>query len=330
MEPAKLKSFQDWLEKHDCYVFTLNGFPFGQFHGTRIKEGVYRPDWTEPARLEYTKRLFDLLGQLVPHDVKGSVSTLPGSFKEFISTADQTEQIYGNFWSCIEHIEACSVKYGRDLVLAIEPEPFGLWETSAEIVDFFSAMQVRRPTDFRLKKFLTVNYDTCHMAIQFEEPKEILELFAKEGISIGKIQLSSALQIKMNSAGRDQLKPFLEDDHYLHQVTVKTREGDLHHYKDLPVALQAQSHDGEEWRVHFHVPLDSEQLNHSQTTIDHLRKVIELLAVNPALCSHLEIETYTWEVLPSRIRSQTVVEQIAREYQWCFQSLESLGILPHL
>src|ERR1041384_384449 len=79
-DAARFLEFRRWLDRHHCYVFTINGFPFGVFHGTRVKEQVYRPDWTDPQRVEYTNRLFDLLARLRPEDVEGSVSTLPGSF----------------------------------------------------------------------------------------------------------------------------------------------------------------------------------------------------------------------------------------------------------
>jgi hypothetical protein len=112
IEPERLLEFQRWLDRHGCYVFTINGFPFGRFHGTRVKEQVYAPDWTAPSRLAYTNRLFDLLAVLVPDGVAGSVSTLPGSFKEFIRSPDQEEAMRGNLWRCVEHIASLSARTG--------------------------------------------------------------------------------------------------------------------------------------------------------------------------------------------------------------------------
>ena len=74
-EPGTLTAFQRWLAAQSCYVFTINGFPYGQFHGGRVKEQVYQPDWTTPERLAYTNLLFDLLARLVPDGVAGRVST---------------------------------------------------------------------------------------------------------------------------------------------------------------------------------------------------------------------------------------------------------------
>ena len=103
-ERNALLEFHRWLEKNRCYVFTINGFPYGNFHGARVKENVYRPDWTSPDRVAYTNLLFNLLAALLPAGVEGSVSTLPGSFKEFILHADQTKTIRDNLWKCVEHV----------------------------------------------------------------------------------------------------------------------------------------------------------------------------------------------------------------------------------
>jgi sugar phosphate isomerase/epimerase len=318
-EPHTLDAFRRWLQQHHCYVFTINGFPFGQFHGTKVKERVYLPDWTSPDRLAYTNRLFDLLAQLVPEGVEGSVSTLPGSFKEFITTGEQRARIRENLWRCIDHIEECSVRPGRTLHLGLEPEPLGLFETSAETVRFFQEMETHRPGDKRLKTFLGVNYDTCHLAVEYEEPADVVAAFQKENIRISKIHLSSALQLAPDANAREWLHRFA-DDTYLHQVVARTADGALRCDKDLDVAL-AQPPGDTEWRIHFHVPLHAASLTHGQTTAPHLLGLLDLLAKEPNLCSHLEMETYTWEVLPEELRARTVVEQLIREYDWCLAQL---------
>jgi len=323
-EPPALDQFRRWLQEHRCYVFTINGFPFGQFHGTRVKEQVYRPDWTHPDRLAYTNRLFDLLAQLVPEGVEGSVSTLPGSFKEFITTDEQRGQIRTQLWRCIDHIEECSVRHNRQLHLGLEPEPLGLFETSEETIRFFQEMQADRPNDWRLHTFLGVNYDTCHLAVEYEEPGDVVIAFQKAGIRISKIHLSSALQIVPDQTTREWLRRFA-DDTYLHQVVARTSEGDLRRDKDLNVAL-AQTSADKEWRIHFHVPLHAANLTHGQTTAPHLLGLFDLLAKQPGLCSHLEMETYTWEVMPEELRAKSVVEQLVREYDWCLKQLAQRGL----
>jgi len=323
-EPRELDGFRRWLEQHQCYVFTINGFPFGQFHGVKVKEQVYRPDWTHPDRLAYTNRLFDLLAQLVPEGVEGSVSTLPGSFKEFITTDEQKTRIREHLWRCIDHMEECSVRHNRRLHLGVEPEPLGQFETSAETVRFFREMEAHRPGDQRLRTFLGVNYDTCHLAVEYEEPADVVAVLQKEGIRISKIHLSSALQIVPDEASREWLLRFA-DDTYLHQVIVRTADGTLRRDKDLDVAL-AQPPRDDEWRIHFHVPLHATMLAHGQTTMPHLLELFDLLARQPGLCGHLEMETYTWEVLPEELRAKSVVEQLVREYEWCLGQLAQRGL----
>lgn len=319
-EPAALDAFRAWLRRHDCYVFTINGFPYGQFHATKVKERVYLPDWTSPERLAYTNRLFDLLAQLVPEGVEGSVSTLPGSFKEFITGEDQKRVIRENLWRAIEHIEAVGQRYGRRLHLGVEPEPLGLFETSAETVQFFRDMEAHRPGDARLKQYLGVNYDTCHLAVEYEEPVNVVAAFRQAGIRISKIHLSSALQVTPDEPACAWLRQFSEDT-YLHQVIARTADGGLRFDRDLDLALSQPPGD-REWRIHFHVPLHATKLAHGQTTVAHLLGLLDLLAKDPALCSHLEMETYTWAVLPAELRAANVVDQLVREYEWTLGELE--------
>ncbi|MCE0496710.1 MAG: metabolite traffic protein EboE [Methylacidiphilales bacterium] len=323
-EPRTLDAFRRWLHQHQCYVFTINGFPFGQFHGAKVKERVYLPDWTHPERLAYTNRLFDLLAQLLPEGVEGSVSTLPGSFKEFIITGEQKTRIRGQLWRCLDHIEQCSVLHGRRLHLGVEPEPLGLWETSAETLRFFQEMEADRPGDSRLRTLLGVNYDTCHMAVEYEKPADVVTALQKEGVRISKIHLSSALQIVPDKVGREWLRRFA-DDTYLHQVVAQTMDGTLRRDKDLDVALDQPPGD-DEWRIHFHVPLHATNLAHGKTTTPHLLGLLDLLARQPGLCSHLEMETYTWEVLPEELRAKSVVDQLVREYEWCLNQLAQRGL----
>ena len=170
-DAGTLKAFQRWLEENNCYVFTINGFPYGKFHGTRVKEQVYAPDWTTRERLEFTNLLFDILAQLVPAGVEGSVSTVPCSYKEFIHSPEQVTAMRQNIWSCVEHIAQLSEKSGRLLHLGLEPEPLCFLETSAETVDFINQVRTEHPNDPRLDRHLGVNYDTCHLAVEFEEPR---------------------------------------------------------------------------------------------------------------------------------------------------------------
>ncbi|HTL18377.1 MAG TPA: metabolite traffic protein EboE [Patescibacteria group bacterium] len=328
---SQFLQFQRWLERHQCYVFTLNGFPFGRFHGGPVKEQVYAPDWTDLARLDYTNRLFDLLEKLLPEGIEGSVSTLPGSFKEFIHGPDQLQLIRNNIWKCVEHVARLSERTGRTLHLGLEPEPLGLFENSTETIRFFDELRAEHRGDARLDRHLGVNYDTCHFAVEFEEPKEAVARLRSQGIRLSKIHISSALKLQPTAAARTRLAAFAEDV-YLHQVIVRRPDGSLERFKDLPLALDYASKtepaDGEEWRVHFHVPLHCAAPDLFETTADHAVGLFGLLRESPDLCSHLEMETYTWSVLPNGLRTREVSEQIVSEYGWTLKRMSEHGLVP--
>ena len=320
-EPATLEAFQQWLADERCYVFTINGFPFGNFHGTRVKEQVYVPDWTDPARLEYTNRLFDLVAALAPDGIEGSVSTLPGSFKEFITDESQERAIRENIWRCVEHIAELSERTGKVLHLGLEPEPLGYFETSAETIDFFAQLRAEHPNDLRLDAHLGVNYDTCHLAVEYEEAAEALGALQAAGIRISKLHLSAALKVTPDAATRAALKPF-EEDVYLHQVIARQPDGTLARHRDLDVALAAEDA-ADEWRIHFHIPLHCPDGEWFASTRDHIDGVLDTLQADPARCTHLEMETYTWEVLPAEMKQGDVVDQLAGEYDWTLAALRA-------
>ncbi len=328
-DPATLRSFRDWLLRENCYVFTINGFPYGAFHGTRVKEQVYLPDWTSRDRLEYTLRLFNLLAELVPEGVQGSVSTVPGSFKEFISNEKQVAAMRANLWRCVEHIAALSERSGKDLHLGLEPEPLCFLETSAETAAFFDELEADSPGDERLRRHLGVNYDTCHLAVEFEDPREAFGLLALKNIRMSKIHLSSALTVQPTPEACEALRPFL-DAVYFHQVVERRPGHPLRRFRDLDAALLAPppnaGSEDVEWRIHFHVPLHREAVRPFGNTADHLSGALDVLAARPNLCSHLEMETYTWEVLPPSLKNRSVVAQLVEEHEWILARLEERGI----
>src|SRR6185503_1372887 len=255
---AALLAFQKWLDREQCYVFTINGFPYGKFHGTRVKEQVYAPDWTSRERLNYTNLLFDLLGDLVPTGVEGSVSTVPVSFKEFKRDQRELDEAAANLWRCVEHIEKISRATGKKLHLGLEPEPLCTLETTEETVGFFELLRAQRPGDLRLDEHLGVNYDCCHLAVEFESPAEAIGRLRQHRVKLSKIHLSSALSVQPHEGVLSALKSFA-DDTYFHQVIARGRDGSLTRYKDLDVALAAAAVrrplPEEQWRIHFHIPL---------------------------------------------------------------------------
>jgi hypothetical protein len=320
-----LDEFREWLAAENCYVFTINGFPFGQFHGSRVKEQVFVPDWTSPERLQYTNRLFDILVALLPEGVAGSVSTLPGSFKGFGLEQSQIDAITDNLWSCIDHIAGLSQRTGDTLHLGLEPEPLGLFENTEETLAFFGRMSERRPGDPRLGSYLGVNFDACHFAIQFEEAGESLTAFQEHNIRISKIHLSSALRVTPNKSNLAELSSFT-DDVYLHQVVARKDHDSFLRYQDLPVALE-KNEPAKEWRIHYHVPLYAAPIAGLETTIDQTMRLLDWLSTAPGACQHLEMETYTWAVLPPGLKSASITDQLVREYEWILPQLAARQLL---
>ncbi len=333
-DPEERSAFRRWLDETNSYVFTINGFPYGAFHGTRVKEQVFAPDWTTPERLTYTKLLFDLLDEIAPPGMEASVSTLPGSFKEFLSpetAAGQLEAIRRNLRDCSDHIERLRERSGRDLHLGLEPEPLGLFETSAETAAFFGELfeDCGAEEGARLRRNLGVNYDTCHLAVEYEGPADAIGALREAGLRISKIHLSSALKLRPTPETVARLREFQEGV-YLHQVVVAQGGRIVRRFRDLPDAIAGYEADpegaGEEWRVHFHVPLHTRPEAGFDDTRDHLSGLLGLYAADPGWCRHFEFETYTWEVLPPSLRSREVVDQLVAEYGWCLGELARRGL----
>ena len=217
--PEEILRFKKWLVAKDCYVFTINGFPYGNFHGQRVKEEVYRPDWASQERLSYTILLFEILEQLLEPGEEGSVSTLPGSFKEFHTDEAAYSKILENLLHCSDQIDRIKGPKNLDLHLGLEPEPLGLFETTPETVSFFGKLHEKSNGRETFSRNLGVNYDCCHLAVEFEEAEEGLNLLGKEGIRLSKLHLSSALRVKPTHQNLKALEGFVEEV-YLHQVVV--------------------------------------------------------------------------------------------------------------
>ena len=327
---SELIQFKRWLDKNDCYVFTINAFPYGAFHGQRVKEQVFRPDWTTTERLDYTRSVFDVLAELLPKGVSGSVSTLPGSHKEFGIGGGEVSSIFKNLTSCREHIERLTDKYGNDRHLGLEPEPLGLFETSGETLKFFGLYLDEHPKDRDFFHFVGLNYDTCHLAIEYEDPAVALERITGSGIRLSKLHFSSALKFKPSAENLRRLRGF-DEPVYFHPVVIwDGTEVPLRRFRDLPEALEFSEKNpgewGSEWRVHFHIPIHAQPSGEIGTTQDHLLGAMDWLGRNPTKCQHIEMETYTWEVLPEEMRAGDVVDQLAKEYEWCLAEMKVRGL----
>jgi sugar phosphate isomerase/epimerase len=337
--PDELRALQDLLAAHGLYVFTLNGFPYGAFHAGPIKQRVYEPDWRDPRRRAYSDALADRLATLLPPDVTGSISTLPGGFGPAIATRADEQAIAEQLLQHVAHLHAVYERTGKQIALALEPEPCCFLETIAQAVAFFerhlqTPAAVRRLCELRgvttseaallIERHLGVCLDACHAAVEFESARDVVAKLNAAAIRVAKIQLSSGLRIASVDAATtpEVLRPYL-DPVYLHQV-VERRGGELTRYLDLPDALSALARDPggtpREWRVHFHVPIFLERLQRMDSTQSFLRELLALQRERP-ISSHLEVETYTWDVLPAEARPAGLSEAIARELRFCMAEL---------
>ena len=313
-----LRQFRDWLEETNTYVFTINGFPYGSFHGTRVKEQVFKPDWTERARLDYTQDLFRILAAIARPGTGASVSTLPGSHKTF--GADES-LISQNLIELAEWLEALAAETGLDLHLGLEPEPLGHFENTAETLAFFERLHAAAPDTEIVRRRIGVNYDACHFALEYDEARPALDTLTAAGIRISKIHLSSALGLDPRDPEALAAIRSFDEPVYFHQVLLRSNDGEITRLIDLPKFFSAVAQgtldpdDFEEMRVHFHIPLDAEPAAPLRSTRDQTREVLNWKKDHPDACQHYEIETYTWGVLPAGLQ-RPVEEQIAGEYEW--------------
>ncbi|WP_375438294.1 metabolite traffic protein EboE [uncultured Hymenobacter sp.] len=338
-----LADFKVWLDENGLYVPIINGFPFGSFHGEVVKDDVHRPDWTTPERLAYTKRLAHLLAALLPEGLEGGISTSPLSYKPWLtSNAQQTEVILQastqNLAELVEELVKLRQQTGRLIHLDIEPEPDGVLENSTEFIDYYEQYLLPQVSDhLQIRLGLSSEtattavldcvrlcYDVCHFALAYEEPAAVFAQLAARGIKVGRVQISAALKADLPATLEDrqallqQFEAFSEST-YLHQVLVRNQDESITQYPDLPAALpHLLGSQAQEWRSHFHVPVFLERYHLLQSTQLEIRKVLQLLATQP-ITSYLEVETYTWDVLPPAIK-QDLVGSIERELTWVKQN----------
>lgn len=318
------------FHEHQLYPFSINGFPYGRFHAGPVKENVYAPDWRTPERLQYTMQLADLLAGWLPEGIDGSISTVPGSFKPWITTEADTEKMVDYLAAVVAHLVALREDTGREIHLGLEPEPDCFLETTDETIAFFEdtlftagAAEVARllkcyrsDAEAMVRRHLGVCLDTCHVALQFEDPVASLRAYRDAGIRISKVQLSAALQAPATAETCAALAPFAEPV-YLHQVKGRAESGAQFAWFDLPTALEEIPGftDLDEVRVHFHVPLFFTGNGPIGSTAGTLTPEF-FQELRAGACPHLEIETYTFDVLPPEVHPGDIVESIAREYAW--------------
>ena len=336
-QPAAFDELRSLLSRHDLYVFTINAFPYGPFHGTRVKEDVYQPDWLTAERLTYTDQSAAILARLLPEGMAGSVSTVPGTFKAVAAMRRDAPRAMAD--TMARHagtLVKLQRETGREVVLALEPEPCCFLETIEETLAFFrdhlhtdtSAEIVAQATGLSLdaagealRRHLGICYDICHGAVEFEDPADAFARLSAAGIRIAKLQLSSALRLPAVGADTERTLAAFDDGVYLHQV-VERRNGALTRYVDLAPAFAAlrAGKAGGEWRVHCHVPVFLEVAGKFHSTQPTLKAALACVK-SGFVAPHLEVETYTWDVLPPELRQGNRADAIAREMRWVLEEL---------
>lgn len=333
-EKSNFDTFKNWLEVNDCYVFTMNGFPYGGFHNVVVKDQVHAPDWTTPERTNYTIRSFGLLAKLLPNNLtEGGISTSPLSYRFWWKTPEALEEAIKiatkNIISVVEALIDLKASTGKTLHLDIEPEPDGILENSDEYIDWYKnyllPMGIEQLVSKgfssekaveAIKTHIQLCYDVCHFAVGFEAPQMVIDKLETEGLKVGKIQISSALKVDFSSDTEEKLKVIAQynESTYLHQVVAKRKDGSFVKFQDLTEAIASFEENISSWRVHFHVPLFLENYGVLSSTQSDIVDTINVHK-NKAFTNHLEIETYTWGVLPTEFQAP-LNESIIREINW--------------
>jgi hypothetical protein len=295
-----------WLDECGFEVVTLNGFPYGNFHSSVVKHDVYYPSWDQPERVQFTLDLAKILCALCDPGANASISTVPLGWPGVDAKAAAA-----GLMEVGEALAQMFKHHDRLLHIDLEPEPGCVIQDCAGMVSFFDA----HIPDGAVRKHVGVCHDICHAAVMFEDQDEVLMRYRQSGITVGKVQVSSAIEADFDQAQnpvalRAALARFAEP-RYLHQVTIRQSGGTLQYYEDLPAALDDNAAPTGCWRVHFHVPVFMEHIGPLATTQAEIPKCLRHESIQGV---QLEVETYTWDVVPTA--HAPVVDGIARELAW--------------
>ncbi len=327
---AELKKF---LADNDMYLYTVNAFPYGPFKNQIVKEQVYEPDWSGEQRAKYTENVAEILAEVGATHVNPSIQSPPLAFKPNSKTKEAVESYAANMRRMTVFLHRLHLRTGRTVTLALEPEPFCFLETTAETVEFFTkvlrsdssikALAEQLGTDDAaardiMKRHIGTVYDICHQAVEYEDIAASLQSLVDNDIPVFKLQEAAAVRIpSVTRASVEALREYA-DSVYLTQ-TIERRDGKLNRFLNLEDAFEAFERDptGErEWRIHFHVPVFLDDLGeHFKTTRFAIEEALDFHKANP-LSAQLEIETYTWDVLPEHLKTGDIVDYVVLELEW--------------
>jgi sugar phosphate isomerase/epimerase len=344
IQAQELNRFKEWLAHNGLYVFTMNGFPYGGFHRQVVKDHVHQPDWTTVERLNYTIRLAEILTELLPDGMEGGISTSPISYRHWFKDNGKLEKAVQtgalHLAKVVERLVEISLRTGKIIHIDIEPEPDGIIDHTKDTIAFFEHQLIPAGVGYLMTRLavthavaeeamrlhVRVCYDVCHFAVMYERPADVIALFTNAGLRIGKIQISAALKavlpetLNQRQKIAQQFEAFAEST-YLHQVVAKHGNLTFTQYPDLSPALaHIYSSETVEWRSHFHVPVFIHDYGLLQSTQDDIIEALQVQKQKP-FTQHLEVETYTWEVLPDALKVD-LLSSIQREMEWVKTQLE--------
>jgi sugar phosphate isomerase/epimerase len=324
----KLRKF---LDDNNMYLYTVNAFVYGHFKGELVKEQVYEPDWRSEERTQYTMNVASVVADIAPKDVMPSIQTSPLGFKPRVTGPDVVDAYTNNVLRVAKHLVDLEQKTGVTVTLGLEPEPYCFLETTDETVDYFTnhlyaGKSVEKFAKMSglpiaeamaaLRKHVGIVYDICHLAVEYEDITESLQKLVDGGVPIVKLQEAAALHMpEVTQQVVDTLKRYSKTI-YLTQ-TIEKRDGKLTKYLNLEDAFAAwEKNPGpREWRTHIHVPVFLDDLGQFRTTRFAIADALKFHKKKP-LSRHLEVETYTWDMLPDSLKTGDIVEYVCRELDW--------------
>jgi sugar phosphate isomerase/epimerase len=332
---AKSKAERDKLRKFlddgNMYLYTVNAFPYGAFKGTVVKEQVYEPDWRSEERTQYTINVANVLADVAPAEVLPSIQTAPLGFKPRVTGPDIVASYTDHILRVAKHLVELEDKTGVTVTLGLEPEPYCFLETTDETVDYFtnhlySGASVEKFAKMSglpiaeaisaLRRHVGIVYDICHLAVEYEDITQSLQKLVNAGVPIVKLQEAAALHIpEVTQSVVDTLKRYSKTI-YLTQ-TIEKKDGKFTKYLNLEDAFAAwdKNPGPREWRTHIHVPVFLEDLGQFRTTRFAIADALKFQKQKP-LSRQLEIETYTWDMLPDNLKTGDIVEYVCRELEW--------------
>lgn len=336
-DPAERADFLGFLREQDLYVYTVNAFPHGPFKGRSVMEQVYEPDWATEDRTRYTMGVADVLVDITEADVEPSIQTSPLAFRPNVDGPAFVDRFTRNLLRVVAHLVEVERRTGRRVKLALEPEPFCFLETTEETVRYFEERMFSRAGTEEFAKLaavpvstavglvrlhLGVVFDIGHQSVEFEDIPAALRSLVAAGIPIFKLQEAAALWVPDITGDAVQALKQFTDTIYLSQTTER-RDGQLTRFLNLGDAIDAwhaAPGGNREWRTHFHVPVFLDEIGGFRTTRASIEAALKLHRRTP-LSDHLEIETYTWDVLPEHLKTGDIDEYVSREIDWVRDTL---------